>query len=429
MVTAILPTMTEKRPHKIGEQGFNSNEAHNNPVFPATAETQASLTPSQYVSPKAPDSSSRSATSQIAGFVGMFTGLGALVALSLFLPLPARLQKQGYTPADAVTDSFYVVGSIALAVALACAIGLAGLASEEKKGFRAFVQGFKVIKADSARPAEKAVSLSRLLAESLKLGITDTDVAIGYVGGFVARASSVAISLFIPLYVNAYFISSGVCKDNPHSSPHDIKEQCRRAYGIAAALSGVSQLVALICAPLFGYLDGRFGKGNIPLLVAAVAGIVGYVVFARLPSPDFSGEDGSPAIFLVMALLGISQIGAIVCSLSSLGRGIQGGSYLIPGDTDNEGDGNTQEAAPLLSSRSHKTSSTRSHLKGTMAGIYSLAGGAGILLLTKLGGALFDSLSTGAPFYMLAIFNAVLLVVVLACSFIDRTLVSRQAGS
>ena len=39
------------------------------------------------------------------------------------------------------------------------------------------------------------------------------------------------------------------------------------------------------------------------------------------------------------------------------------------------------------------------------------AGGAAILLLTKLGGYLFDSLSTGAPFYMMAIFNAVLLVV------------------
>jgi hypothetical protein len=43
--------------------------------------------------------------------------------------------------------------------------------------------------------------------------------------------------------------------------------------------------------------------------------------------------------------------------------------------------------------------------------VYSLSGGAAILLLTKLGGYLFDSLSTGAPFYLMAIFNAVLLVV------------------
>lgn len=43
--------------------------------------------------------------------------------------------------------------------------------------------------------------------------------------------------------------------------------------------------------------------------------------------------------------------------------------------------------------------------------MYSLSGGAAILLLTKLGGYLFDSLSIGAPFYMMAVFNGILLVV------------------
>ena len=38
-------------------------------------------------------------------------------------------------------------------------------------------------------------------------------------------------------------------------------------------------------------------------------------------------------------------------------------------------------------------------------------GGFGILLLTKAGGALFDSRGPGAPFYMMAVFNALLLVV------------------
>jgi hypothetical protein len=54
---------------------------------------------------------------------------------------------------------------------------------------------------------------------------------------------------------------------------------------------------------------------------------------------------------------------------------------------------------------------SRSHLKGSIAGVYSLSGGAAILLLTKLGGYLFDTLAPGAPFYMMAIFNGVLLVV------------------
>jgi hypothetical protein len=45
--------------------------------------------------------------------------------------------------------------------------------------------------------------------------------------------------------------------------------------------------------------------------------------------------------------------------------------------------------------------------------MYSFAGGAGILLLTKAGGALFDTWTPGAPFFLMAIFNAVLLVAIL----------------
>jgi len=48
-------------------------------------------------------------------------------------------------------------------------------------------------------------------------------------------------------------------------------------------------------------------------------------------------------------------------------------------------------------------------LKGSIAGVYSWCGGAAILLLTKLGGYLFDSWTMGAPFYMMAIFNCIML--------------------
>lgn len=354
----------------------------------------------------------------------MFTGLGALLALGAFLPLPARLQEQGYTPAAAVTDSFYLVGSIAFAVAIACFLGLTGLAGEEDKGLMNVLRRFRYNKIENGQAQEGAPSLIQLLFGALKLGFTDINIALGYLGGFVARASSVAISLFIPLYVNAYFVSSGLCKDKPNSDPSEIKQQCRDAYVIAAILSGVSQLVALLCAPLFGYLDSRIRRFNAPLLVASIAGIVGYTLFARLSSPEPKGEQGNPAVFLIMALLGISQIGAIVCSLSSLSRGIQGHEMATTKVTNLQGvtARQAQEESPLLSSHLQRLDGlppTREHLKGSIAGLYSLAGGAGILLLTKLGGALFDSLSPGAPFYMLAIFNGVLLIATLALSFLQ----------
>ncbi|KAK2042652.1 hypothetical protein LZ31DRAFT_576979 [Colletotrichum somersetense] len=58
-------------------------------------------------------------SSALAGYVGLFTGCGALVTLSLFLPLPARFGKiDGVTSAVTVADSFYVVGIVAFVVSV-----------------------------------------------------------------------------------------------------------------------------------------------------------------------------------------------------------------------------------------------------------------------------------------------------------------------
>lgn len=54
---------------------------------------------------------------------------------------------------------------------------------------------------------------------------------------------------------------------------------------------------------------------------------------------------------------------------------------------------------------------SREGYKGSIAGVYSLAGAVGILGLTKVGGLAFDKVRPAAPFWMLAGFNAVLLAV------------------
>lgn len=411
MVTAVLPTMTAQSRHS------SSDEVHSNPT----------LEPVPNSSTSSPGSSpTRSGTSQIAGLVGMFTGCGALVALGVFLPLPARFQHDGSTPAEAIQQSYYIVGSIALVVAIICSFGLMNLAGEERKGWRSLFTT-QINTAQTQRTKEKLPSYLHLFTSAFRLGFTDMEIGLGYLGGFVARASSVGISLFIPLYINAYFISSGLCKETPGSAPSDIKEQCKRAYTVAAMLTGISQLVALICAPIFGALHGRFSRYNAPLLVSSLTGVVGYILFARVKNPDPS-NGGSGSIFAIVALLGISQIGAIVCSLSMLGRGIERPdaierkrASLQDAEDTAEAESNGEDAPLITPPGSRQTPSSRRHLKGSIAGLYSLAGGAGILLLTKLGGTLFDKWSPGAPFYMLAIFNGVLLFVVAACGVLEQT--------
>ncbi|TKA64181.1 hypothetical protein B0A49_09079 [Cryomyces minteri] len=374
-------------------------------------------------------------TSQLAGLVGTFTGLGALLALGVFLPLPARFAKNGASAGDAVADSYYVVGAVAFAVCVFCLLGLRGLPGEEHKGWRTLMGRSKDQTASEAATETKheVLPYGRLLIDATALAFQEQNIGLGYLGGFVARASSVGISLFIPLFVNNYFIRSGLCEPGDREN---LKESCRRAYTVAAELTGVSQLIALLCAPLFGWLAGRYTRFNIPLLLAAVAGVGGYISFALVKSPDPSSEDGSAGIFFIVALLGISQIGAIVCSLGLLGRGIQGSTPEIdtasrqqpqqcvaytstngtPAAEQEDPETESGETSALLPSHLRSPhppieASTRGHLKGSIAGVYSLAGGAGILLLTKLGGYLFDATSPGAPFLMLAVFNGILLLI------------------
>ncbi|KAI9695160.1 MAG: hypothetical protein M1820_008866 [Bogoriella megaspora] len=487
MVTAILPTMTYKDPRPQCNLRRTNGPFGNNHIVAPSISSELTITPARYSNTQPPHSHPRatanprapsSANSQLAGLVGMFTGLGALIALGGFLPLPARFQENGSTPAQAVARSYYVVGVVAFLVAFVCLIGLRNLPGEKGKGLRAtFDWSSEEPEGNGSNDAEsshsnKRIPYHRLFFSALTLGFKDVDIGLGYLGGFVARASSVAISTFIPLAANAYFISTGACgsEDNglEESDLGDIKRSCRRAYILAAILTGTSQLVALICAPLFGFFSGRFPRYNIPLLTAAAAGIIGHSSFAALPSPDPRSDKGSDVVYFLVAIMGFSQIGAIVCSLGLLTRGIQRDipreDSAFPTDSVGTGsavdspehardrvqrtepevpraeansstgrsstDGTVDESVPLLSGQQSMTSAAiipRSLLRGSVSGIYSFAGGFGILLLTKLGGALFDETGRGAPFVMMATFNGILFVVGAACGIVDVIRTRRSA--
>ncbi|KAF2095538.1 MFS general substrate transporter [Rhizodiscina lignyota] len=467
MVTAILPSMTLPVQGSRIESRPLSSQANGHNVTPSIS-SELTITPTRYQSSSSRQESrdgpigetTDASTSQLAGLVGMFTGLGALLALVVFLPLPARFQKRGATSGEAVADSFFIVGAVAIVVSLFCFVGLRNLPGEEHKGWSALFGKMKEgnkydglpSSSENAEDEQLQLSYLHLLGTSVRLGVQDTNIGLGYLGGFVARASSVAISLFIPLFVNAYFISSGICNPDPNTpgmpaDPGEVKRRCAQAYVVAAKLTGTSQLVALICAPIFGYLSGRYTRFNVPLLLAAFAGIAGYTAFGLLKSPDPSSEDGTAGVYFIVALLGISQIGAIVCSLGLLGRGIQGGDAALDRAMQSNGTPITSpslapssrrdsvaaganiastvlnESSPLIPSHIRRIQlsphSSRARLKGSIAGIYSLGGGAGILLLTKAGGVMFDQVDVGAPFWLMAGFNGLLFIVGVVCSVIE----------
>lgn len=432
MVTATLPCLTDDSDSETDAEQHTLIPSHNaRDSVALSVESEATITPELFTrtashpSEDAEALAARDKTSILAGYVGLFTGLGALVSLLIFLPLPSQFSKiEGVEIGEALQYAYYVVGSISILVASFVYIGLRKLKGEQGKGFRTLFGLKKHTHADGTEaPRRTFLPYRRLLRDAIILGVSDAYIGLGYLGGFVARASTVAISAFIPLFVKIFFLTRV-----PEGG--DIANQ-RKAYVLASILTGVAQLCALIAAPVFGYLARRRGRWNYPLIVTAVCGIVGYIAFPNLASPEVrnvDGRGGSPVVFILVALIGISQIGAIVCSLGSLGKGVlaadphrngvvpttatTSSSYAATA-VDGEVDGG--EEAPLLDSNGlgKQPRCTRVLLKGTIAGVYSWCGGAAILLLTKLGGWLFDRWSHGAPFYMMAVFNVVLLVAVL----------------
>ena len=315
---------------------------------------------------------------KIAGLAGFCTGVGALIAVTVFLPLPRLFIRYGYKMKEAVQNAFYIVGSFAFLISLFMFIGLK---RDSSKGFKTL---FKRGDQGSGK------TYFKLMGEGF-LAAKDPRIALAYIGGFVARADSIVVSLFIPTIVSHYFVEKGLCTVDPHAPAEEIKEGCRQAYSLAAALTGSSQLVALLSAPIVGWSCDRFDRR----WILVVTGLIGILGFGGLGA--VSDYPRGAAAFIFAMLSGLGQISAIVTSL-----GLSTGPYVDPS------------------------------IRGSVAGAYSLTGkfimsksilmvgGCGILVLTKLGGYLFDKWTPAAPFYIMAIFNGVALLAGVVVILIDR---------
>ena len=423
MVTAVLPTMSSKANLDPNSNKTDTNAPHHTHAHTASRVSQATITQSSYLNDVSRNSKPSTHDgyqenhSNIAGLVGMATGCGALVALTIFLPLPARFQHSGTSPDLAIQYSYYIVASFALLIAILCFFGLRGIAADGSSSW-----GLVTYDGEE-RASPKLLSLATFRAYTdrlygaLRLGFVQREIFVGYIGGFIARSSSVAISLFIPLLVNAAFLESGLCNrspitDDPSGLP-DLKRRCPRAYVLAAALTGVSQFVALISAPIFGFWSSRSKNKMVPLMASALMAIVGYPLFALRFSPNDEDKFSRAISFIAVCLIGLGQIGAIVCSLAAISSGLVNQQQRPHLDTDtlppDESDAGSDED-PLLGTDRNLMPEGLTKLKGSVAGIYSFYGGAGILILTKAGGALFDSTTTAAPFYMMTAFNAIMLL-------------------
>ena len=189
------------------------------------------------------------------------------------------------------------------------------------------------------------------LAMGVRAGRENKRVLLAYFSALVARGDLVVIGTFYALWLIQVGISSGMEPD------------------VAATQAGLRfamiMSAALAWAPIMGWLNDKLNRVNAMALAMGLAAI-GYISVAFVPDPF--GFWMYPAGIL----LGIGQISAITASQTLIG----------------------QEAPPAY--------------RGSVVGMFSMFGAAGILFISSIGGWVFDHISPVAPFILIGIANAAL---------------------
>ncbi|KAJ3249895.1 hypothetical protein HDU77_007289 [Chytriomyces hyalinus] len=352
---------------------------------------------------------------KLAGLVGLASGLGALFALFVYLPVTvkygdlAKGVRIAYLIAGSVSAVFSVLLFLLLTPVVAntsgekpeltAAAAMSENIQQAEEGLPRSDASATALPADETstswklsadtRTAELAAnieagrvhqgnaqrlevspkkSLWQIASEGLQAAKQDPKVALGYVGSFLARGDTVIITLFIPLWVYQRSIELGTCTVGGGVNDPTIKSACASAYSRAYMISGICQTAALLGAPLFGYLCDRISGVNVVLLNAVIGCGFYFWMFAADPMKNI-------VIFIVI-LVGLSEIGLVIGNLALV--------------TNNE--------------------SIDPSIRGSVAGISSVCGSIGILMTSKLGGYLFDKWNNGAPFFVLAIGHLIALL-------------------
>lgn len=352
-----------------------------------------------------------------AAVVGVMAGLGACFGAFVLVALPVylRLNHNVKTTAS-VLISYTIVGAMSVTISILLFFGLhndrakkvsywitgripeservaLGVHTEaEQQNHQHQEQSFS----SGAITDSLKLSYFQLLRQGFSIAFDDARIALAYGGSFVARSTSVCTVMFIPLLVAAAMNrqNGSACWSNVPAS--ELTGSCKRGYILSFSVMGVAQTSALLTAPLWGFAADKFGR-RASLIAACVVGVVAFSAFGffgtsaaesiiyfdkdssqkgvkLLSSSSLAGAPGSSItiLYLFGALMGVSQIGTVITSMSLV--------------TD-----------------------TRRAASGSIAGVYSFCGGSGILVLSFVGGKLSDWFA-GMPFLLIAVFNVGLLL-------------------
>jgi MFS family permease len=207
------------------------------------------------------------------------------------------------------------------------------------------------------RERTRALAAKSSVLSQLRVGFAvareNPRIGLSYAAAVVGRADLAIVTIFLSLWVTQSSLSAGL-------SATDALVQ-------SGKLFGVIQIAALVFMPILGTITDRLDRAT-GLAIATAVAAGGYLWTGSLT--DLTGTE---ALFAT-ALLGMGQAGVILTATALMGKE-------APKDA-----------------------------MGAVSGVFSLFAALGILLATKSGGWLFDVWRPGAPFIVMGVANAVVLV-------------------
>lgn len=206
----------------------------------------------------------------------------------------------------------------------------------------------------SSPKKEKAV-FSQLL-EGLREGRRNPRLAVAFGAAFIGRGDLVIVGNFLTLWVTQYGIEQGL--------------STAAASGRAFMLFGIVQISALAWAGIMGFITDRATRMT-ALCIALALATLGYSWMGQVPDPLMSSA------IPIAVLVGIGEVSVIVTGGALLG----------------------QEA--------------KASMRGTIVGVFNLCGAVGIVVISGLGGWLFDTMGRATPFTVMGALNGILLLVAL----------------
>ncbi len=204
--------------------------------------------------------------------------------------------------------------------------------------------------------ARRREPLLALIGTGMRTARANRRLALGYLASFVARGDLVVIGTFFSLWMMQAGLAQGLSRP--------------AAMAKAGALYGVAQLAGLAWGPILGWLMDKLDRVTVIVIAMGLAA-VGYSVVGLTHDPF------APGMSARMMLLGAGELSCILAGQALLGQ-------QAPRD-----------------------------LRGSVMGVAAICAALGVLFSTSLGGWLFDHWRAGGPFVMIAVVNALVLLVAL----------------